>query len=120
MIFGDLDGMPVLGLPGNPVSAFVCAVLFLLPALARLSGLAACGPLEEAAVLGAPVRANDHRADHLRASLTRGADGGWVATPFVRQDSALLRALAGADALVLRAPFAPALDTGASVRMIQL
>ena len=120
MIFGDLDGMPVLGLPGNPVSAFVCAILFLLPALARLSGLAACGPLEEAAVLGAPVRANDHRADHLRASLTRGADGGWVATPFVRQDSALLRALAGADALVLRAPFAPALDTGASVRVIRL
>ncbi len=120
MIFGDLDGMPVLGLPGNPVSAFVCAVLFLLPALARLGGLAACGPVEEAVVLGAPVRANDHRADHLRATLARSADAGWVATPFERQDSALLRALAGADALVLRPPHAPALDAGGRVQIIRL
>ncbi len=120
MIFGDLGGVPVLGLPGNPVSAFVCSVLFLLPALARLGGLAVCGPTEEAAVLGAPVRANDHRADHLRATLTLGADGGWVATPFERQDSALLRALAGADALVIRAPHAPALAAGAGVRVIRL
>ncbi len=120
MIFGDLGGMPVLGLPGNPVSAFVCAVLFLLPALARLGGLAVCGPAEETAVLGAPVRENDHRADHLRATLAKSAGGGWVATPFERQDSALLRALAGADALVLRAPFASALDIGATVKIIRL
>ncbi len=120
MIFGDLAGMPVLGLPGNPVSAFVCAVLFLLPALARLGGLAECGPAEEAAVLGAAVRANDHRADHLRATLARDASGVWVATPFERQDLALLRALAGADALVLRAPHAPALAAGAAVRVIRL
>ncbi len=120
MIFGDLGGLPVLGLPGNPVSAFVCSMLFLLPALARLCGLAECGPFEAAAVLGAPVRANDHRADHLRATLAPGADGGWVATPFERQDSALLRALAGADALVLRAPHAPALAAGDAVRIIKL
>ena len=120
MIFGDLGGMPVLGLPGNPVSAFVCAVLFLLPALARLGGLSECGPAEEAAVLGAPVRANDHRADHLRATLALGVDGAWVATPFARQDSALLRVLAEADALVLRPPHTPALDAGAMVRIIRL
>ncbi len=120
MIFGDLGGIPVLGLPGNPVSAFVCSVLFLLPALARLGGLEQCEPVEEAAVLGAPVRANDHRADHLRATLTAGAGGGWVAMPFERQDSALLRALAEADALVLRAPHAPALAAGEAVRVIRL
>ncbi len=120
MIFGDLAGLPVLGLPGNPVSAFVCAVLFLLPALARLAGLADTDPPEERAVLGAPVRANDHRADHLRATLSRGADGTLVATPFERQDSAMLRVLAEAGALVLRAPHAPALEAGAVVRVIKL
>ena len=120
MIFGELGGVPVLGLPGNPVSAFVCAMLFLLPALARLSGLPQCDPVEEDAVLGAPVRANDHRADHLRAALAPGAGGLWVATPFERQDSALLRALAGADALVLRKPHAPALAKGEAVRIIRL
>ncbi len=120
MIFGDLAGLPVLGLPGNPVSAFVCAVLFLLPALACLAGLAEPGPFEDTATLGAPLRANDHRADHLRATLARGEDGTWVATPFARQDSALLRVLAEAGALVLRAPGAPAAAVGDLVRIIRL
>ena len=122
MIFGRLgDGAqtPVLGLPGNPVSAFVCAVLFLLPAVARLTGLPASAPPVEQAVLGGPVRANDQRADHLRASLAvQGGD--LVATPFARQDSALLGMLAEAHALILRAPHAPALQAGDPVPVIRL
>jgi molybdopterin molybdotransferase len=120
MIFGRLGAMPVLGLPGNPVSAYVCAVLYLLPALARLAGLPAAAPATEPAVLGGPVRANDHRADHLRATLSRDAEGRLVATPFARQDSALLHALAEAGALVLRAPHAPALEAGAPIEIIRL
>jgi molybdopterin molybdotransferase len=120
MMHGYLGGTPVLGLPGNPVSAFVCATLFLLPAIARLAGLAVTGPATETAVLGVAVRANDHRADHLRATLARSDSGALVVTPFVRQDSALLRALAEADALVLRAPHAPALEAGSSVEIIRL
>ncbi len=120
MIFGRLGEMPVLGLPGNPVSAFVCAVLFLLPALARMAGLGAEGPVTETAVLGSAVRVNDHRADHLRAALSRGADGRLVALPFARQDSALLRVLSGAGALVLRPPFAPAAEAGSVVEIIRL
>jgi len=120
MMHGYLGGTPVLGLPGNPVSAFVCATLFLLPAIARLAGLAVTGPATETAVLGAAVRANDHRADHLRATLARSDSGALVVTPFARQDSALLRALAEADALVLRAPHAPALEAGSSVQIIRL
>ena len=120
MIFGHLGRLPILGLPGNPVSAYVCAVLFLLPAIARLSGLPATAPQEDAAILGASVRANDHRADHLRATLSRDAAGTLVATPFERQDSALLHMLAGAGALILRASHAPALAAGGAVRVIRL
>lgn len=113
-------GTPVLGLPGNPVSALVCAVLFLGPALDRLCGLPGDAPATVSAALAAPVPANDHRADHLRATLAHDPARGLLAAPFARQDSSLLRLLAEADALVLRAPFAPALEAGAMVRVIPL
>ena len=110
----------MLGLPGNPVSALVCAMLFLLPACARLSGLPAAAAAGDPAVLGAPVAENDARADHLRATLAEDEAGRLVATPFPVQDSAMLRRLAHADGLVLRAPHAPALPAGAAVGVIRL
>jgi len=120
LLFGRLGDVAVLGLPGNPVSAFVCAVLFLLPALARLGGL----PDDTASViqarLAAPVPANDHRADHLRALLSTDEAGGLVATPFDRQDSSLMQVLANATCLVLRAPYAAALPAGAAVSVLRL
>jgi len=64
--------VPLLGLPGNPVSALVTGILFLVPALAVLSGLPAAPPPVSRAVLGADLTANDHRADHLRARLAPG------------------------------------------------
>ena len=112
--------MPVLGLPGNPVSAMVCSILFLLPALSRLSGLPAAPPPVVTGVLGAALPANDHRADHLRSTVDTDADGRLVVTPFPVQDSAMLRLLALADALVLRPPHAPALPAGAEVPVIRL
>ena len=120
LLFGRLGDVPVLGLPGNPVSAFVCAVLFLLPALARLAGLPATGLPATAAQLGAPVAANDHRADHLRATLVAHEAGHFVATAFERQDSSLMRLLAGAGCLILRPPNAPALPAGATVSVLRL
>ncbi len=120
MMFGSIGATPVLGLPGNPVSAFVCAILFLLPALARLSGLAGDLTEPDEALLGAPLRANDHRADHLRATLSHDAAGRLVATPNTRQDSALLRVLSEAQALVLRPPFAPAAEAGEPVPILRL
>jgi molybdopterin molybdotransferase len=119
LLFGRLGATPVLGLPGNPVSAFVCGVLFLLPALAVLSGLPAQSPPVAAARLATPVRANDHRADHLRAKLSCDSEG-LLATPFDRQDSSLLRLLTEADGLVLRSPHAPEAPAGAAVDVIRL
>ena len=120
LIWGRLGATPVLGLPGNPVSALVCAVIFLLPALQRLSGQAATPPRTVFARAGAALAANDRRHDHLRATLSRDAAGHLVATPFPTQDSSMLKTLARADALILRAPHAPALPAGSEVEAIPL
>ena len=120
LMFGQMGAVAMLGLPGNPVSSLVCAILFLVPAIAVLLGLPPAPPPATQARLGADLAANDHRADHLRATLSIAADGTLVAAPFPRQDSAMLRVMARADALVLRAPNAPALTAGAMVEIIRL
>ena len=120
LLFGQLGAVPVLGLPGNPVSALVCSILFLIPALARMSGLPAAPPPTTTAILSVPVPKNDHRADHLRSTIAIDSDGRTLVTPFPVQDSAMLRRLATADALVLRPPHAPALPAGAEVPIVRL
>jgi molybdopterin molybdotransferase len=120
LIWGSLGATPVLGLPGNPVSALVCSVLFLLPALDRLSGLPGAAPRTIRASTGTALPENDRRFDHLRARLEAGPDGTAVATAFPVQDSSMMKTLARADALILRAPGAPALPAGAAVSVIPL
>ena len=120
MIHGRMGATPVIGLPGNPVSAFVCSLLFLMPAIRRLSGLPDAALETETAILGAPMKQNDRRADHPRAAIARDSAGRLVATPFDKQDSATLRILAEAGALILRPPHAPALEAGAEVRILLL
>ncbi|MFC3124648.1 gephyrin-like molybdotransferase Glp [Pseudoroseomonas globiformis] len=113
LIWGRLGQTPLLGLPGNPVSALVCGVLFLWPALAVLRGRPAAAPPLRPAILGTPLPQNDRREDYLRATVTRREDGVLQVTPASRQDSSMLRTLAGCDALIRRAPDAPGLDAGA-------
>ncbi len=119
LMFGKLGDTPVLGLPGNPVSSFVCALLFLRPALLKMQGLPTEIPPSEAR-LGRDLKANDHRADFLRASLARDESGVLVATPFPIQDSSMMSLLARADCLIYRAPNAAALQAGAAVPMLPL
>jgi molybdopterin molybdotransferase len=120
LIWGRLGSTPLLGLPGNPVSALVCAVQFLLPALAVFQGQAAGPPPTARVLAGAALPANDRRFDHLRARLTTDAAGRLVATPFAMQDSSMLATLARAEALILRAPHAAGLAKGAEVEAILL
>ena len=94
MLSGSLGAMRVLGLPGNPVSAYVCSVLFLVPLIRRLSGRCDTDHETISGVLGTAVKENDERQDYLRATLAR-RDGTWVATPFPRQDSSMLVAARG-------------------------
>lgn len=114
LIAGSLGRARVLGLPGNPVSAFVCAVLFALPMLRRMAGSTDADPVTTARLL-APLPANGNRRDHLRARLT--ADG---LSAFETQDSAMLGVLAGANALIIRPVDAPAADIGTEVPVLAL
>jgi molybdopterin molybdotransferase len=111
LMHGRLGGMHVLGLPGNPVSAYVCAFLFLVPLIRRMSGRSDLPVPSESAVLGSDLPANDERADYLRATLRHGAEGP-IATPFPVQDSSMMVPLAKADCLVIREPYAPASAAG--------
>ena len=119
LIFGQVHDLPVLGLPGNPVSAYVCATLFLAGALAALGGLPPQAPKLMKARLGAPMKANDRREDYVRAMLSDDGTG-WVANALPMQDSGMLRALAKAEALIRRAPYAPAAEAGDIVDILPL
>ena len=111
LMHGRLGTMHVLGVPGNPVSAFVCGFLFLVPLIRCLAGRSDLTRATEVAVLGCDLPENDERADYLRATLTEGPQG-LVATPFPVQDSSMMAPLAKADCLVVREPFEPAAKAG--------
>ena len=81
MMHGQLGGMQVLGVPGNPVSSYVCAFLFALPLIRRLAGRSDVEHKPITARLGRELPANDERADYLRATLSTAEDGTLVATP---------------------------------------
>jgi molybdopterin molybdotransferase len=120
MMHGRLGRMRVIGLPGNPVSSYVCAYLFLVPLIRALSGRKGIHHARETALLGRDLGANDQREDYLRAHLEEHADGTLTATPVNHQDSSLLGNLAAARALVIRPPFAPAAQKGAPCEFLRL
>lgn len=119
LMFGRLGEVPVLGLPGNPVSSYVCSVLFLRPALLRMQGL---DPSERRlkARLAVSIKQNDQREDYMRASLSRSPDGDLIAKAFESQDSSLVTVLARADCLIIRPPFAPAASKDDAVEILPL
>ncbi|MGH6996191.1 MAG: molybdopterin molybdotransferase MoeA, partial [Stellaceae bacterium] len=120
LMVGKYRTTPMIGLPGNPVSALVCALLFVRPALAKLQGVAEPDAANPKARLAKDLPANDRRQDYLRATLARGADGVLEATPFEKQDSSMMSLLARADCLVIRPPNAPAAKKGAPVEIVLL
>lgn len=118
--FGILgDGRLVLGLPGNPASAMVCAELFLRPLVMALQGGDATLALVAARSAGA-LAANGERETWMRARLGSGPAGELVATPFGDQDSSLVSVFAAADSLLRRPPLAPAIAPGDLVEVLPL
>jgi molybdopterin molybdotransferase len=118
LMVGRLGPMRVLGLPGNPVSTFVCAELFLKPLIRAMLGLSTA-PEIVSAKLGAPMGENDSREDYVRAHVT-GTEGERVVTPFPLQDSSMLSTLAAAEGLIVRPVGAPAAAAGDSVAVLLL
>jgi molybdopterin molybdotransferase len=120
MMHGRIGAMRVIGLPGNPVSSYVCAFLFMVPLIRALSGRSVIHHRRERAVLGRDVGANDVREDYLRARLELRDDGTPIVLPVNHQDSSLLANLAAAQALLVRAPFAPKAEAGTPCEVLLL
>lgn len=118
-MYGRKGKQHVLGLPGNPVSALVCARLFLKPLLNVLQGLPPEGVLSVAR-LGATMAANDSRQDYVRARLEIAPDGSRTATPFHKQDSSMQRTFRDAHCLIIREPHAPEAEAGSPVSILNL
>ncbi len=121
LMHGRMGGTNVLGLPGNPVSAIVCAILFLVPLVRALAGdQDAAGDPTSTARLGAEMPANDARQDYVRASVASRDGESPVVVPLTGQDSSRLAVLAAAGALIVRPPLAPAARAGDPCRVILL
>lgn len=117
LISGAIDGIPLLGLPGNPVSSAICALVFLRPAMARMTGtttaLTSC-PAE----LATDLADNDHRQDYLRVTVTYRDGHPPLVTPAPKQDSSMISVLARCNALAVRPPFDPARKAGDTITIL--
>lgn len=120
LMFGELDGQRVLGVPGNPVSAIVCTRIFLFPMIERLLGLDTALTPPLTARLSSPLEKNGPRQHYMRATLDQDENGQAIVEPVRSQDSSLLSPLSQADCLIIRAPGAPAAAAGDTVPYLPL
>lgn len=115
LMAGKINGVPMVGLPGNPVSSMVCGHVFLLPALRVMLGFDAQPSPKKTAILTKDMPANGPREHYMRARV----EGDQI-TPFERQDSALLTVLSDANALLIRPVDAVEINRGERVEYIAL
>jgi len=120
LMFAAKDRARVLGLPGNPVSTMVCSLLFLKPAMERMTGQAGDLPATVPARLAVDVKQNDQRQDYVRSLATHQPDGSLTVEPHKVQDSSMLSVLAWCNALMIRPPHDPAKKAGDTVQIVDL
>lgn len=118
-MYGRKGRQHVMGLPGNPVSAMVCARLFLKPLIDAMLGLPASDDLVMAR-LGAPMKANDGRQDYVRGTLGAAPDGARTASPYAKQDSSMQRTFRDSQCLIVRPPLAPEAAKGDLVPILPI
>lgn len=111
-MFGRVKSTPVMGLPGNPVSSFVTAFIFLRAALKKMQGLPFAQDERMSVVLGGDVKANGPRQEYMRAVFSHDDQGRLIATPYERQDSSMLANLAKCEGFIIRPVHGPALSAG--------
>ena len=120
LMFAAKDRARVLGLPGNPVSTMVCALLFMKPAMDRMLGQPGELVGTVPARLAVDLKMNDQREDYVRSTLSRGADGSLTVTPHPVQDSSMLSVLAASSAFLVRPAHDPARKAGETVQVVDL
>jgi molybdopterin molybdotransferase len=120
LMFGRMGGALMIGLPGNPVSTLVCALLFVKPAIDTMLGLAQNAQRPPTARLAAPLPENDTRQDYLRATAETDPHGALIVRAFQKQDSSMMAPLAHADCLIVRPPHAPAAAEGDPVEVVMI
>jgi len=120
LMFAAKDRARVLGLPGNPVSTMVCALLFLKPAMDRMLGQPGDLIGTVPAKLAVDLKPNDQREDYVRSRLVRTGDGSLTVEPHAVQDSSMLSVLAASDALLVRPAHDPARKAGDTVQIVDL
>jgi molybdopterin molybdotransferase len=118
-LFGEIDKTLLFALPGNPVSAIVCFLVFVQPALAVMQG-ADPGPRLRRARLVEPLRKRHARREFLRARTEWREDGSMWATVVAQQGSGMLHGVADADALLVIPEDSQELEAGAVVEVLPL
>lgn len=119
LMVGNLGAMHVLGLPGNPVSSMVCALLFMEPLIRKLAHQPPARREAMATTVSA-LPANDHRQDYIRARLQKDVAGKLSVESFGKQDSSLMKQFSQSDCLIVRPPHAPALPAGMACPVLLL
>jgi len=119
LIAASWQNIPFLGLPGNPVSAGVCSLVFVLPAIRVFLGLPAL-PETRLMPLAEDMPENDRRQDYIRAQYVRNSHGQFCAKPFGKQDSSMLRNFCHAELLIVRPPYAKAALAGENVPVMDI
>jgi molybdopterin molybdotransferase len=119
VMFGRRGDQRVLGLPGNPVSAIMCAYIFVLPLLAALTAEKRPDSGARTMALAVPLPANGVRQHYLRARIIR-SNGALAVEPLPSQDSSLTAAFARADCLIVSPPGAAAAQPGDLVQVLPL
>lgn len=117
-MFGHFGDKPAMGLPGNPVSSYVTAFLFLRAALKKMQGLAFEQDKPVRAILGADVVKNGARKEYMRAVFSRDDQSRLVATPYDKQDSSMLANLAHCEGFILRPVNGAEVSAGSEIDVI--
>ena len=120
LIFGEWNKIPVLGLPGNPVSAGGTSAIFLRAAMEVMLGTGDGNIVTEQVRLGRDLPQNGKREDFMRGTLVQDTGGQLYATPFALQDSAMMALFAESNCLLIREPYAPAAKAGDPVLITRL
>ena len=118
LLFGKYKNIPLLGLPGNPVSAGVCSILFLVPIIKRFLGIDTSVVFSEAYLME-DLAANDNREDYLRANIMIDENKNVFVTPASKQDSSMLAIFNESNCLIQRPAYAPKIKKGSVVPILK-